>query len=147
MTLRLLVFLSSLFFLSACATFEPSTIGSDEYAPTDRVVQLSSPRYQARARSRIRSRNKVSRLIALLQNQDPAVRSRAASELGELRSRQAVPFLIAKLADPNKFVRRTSVKALGEIRTPQAVSGVRQALHDSDQWVRHSAQNVLKKIR
>ena len=54
-------------------------------------------------------------LTERLQDEDPAVRARAAVEAGEQRDRQAVPYLIDRLTDRERAVRMFAIGALAKI--------------------------------
>jgi HEAT repeat protein len=64
-------------------------------------------------------------LIAMLGNEEPSVRARAAAELAEHgpRAKAAVPALIQALDDPDPEARSAASAALDALGAPQAISG------------------------
>jgi HEAT repeat protein len=73
----------------------------------------------------------VSAVELRLQDEEPAIRKRAAYTLGRLGAKDAVDSLAAALYDPSKDVRLQSVEALGQIGTDQAGEALRAALSGS----------------
>ncbi len=92
----------------------------------------------------------VSFLIGLLKNDDPSIRSSAASGLGEMgkSAKSAIPQLISLLKDPDPFVRSSVAFALGKMGEPakSALRPLIRLLKDADTGVRDSAAFALVKI-
>ncbi len=95
---------------------------------------------------RLRASAPVEKLIARLQSSAPAIRVRAAGELGRLGERSAVPALIGALASPHKDLRREAAGALGALRDPRAVPALIRALDDPAWNVRFYAASALGEI-
>jgi HEAT repeat protein len=70
----------------------------------------------------------VSAVELRLQDEDPALRKRAAYTLGRLGAKDAVDSLAGALYDPSKDVRLQSIEALGQIGTDPAGEALRAAL-------------------
>ncbi|MGD0293126.1 MAG: HEAT repeat domain-containing protein [Terracidiphilus sp.] len=64
---------------------------------------------------------RVSKELDKLKAAEPAVRQKAAEELGHSKSSRAVEPLIAALGDPDYDVQGSAATALGEIKDPRAV--------------------------
>jgi hypothetical protein len=92
----------------------------------------------------------VSFLIGLLKNDDPSIRSSAASGLGAMgkSAKSAIPQLISLLNDPDRFARCNSAQTLGWIGEPAKVAlrPLIRLLKDDDRLVRDCAAFALVKI-
>jgi HEAT repeat protein len=101
----------------------------------------------------------VDELVALLRNENPKVRFRAATRLGEIRDPRAIAPLIEALSDTSRFkfdmrtppaLRENDVQgyvslALSEFG-PDAIEPLAHAAKDSDPWRRKGALNALGRI-
>jgi HEAT repeat protein len=74
--------------------------------------------------------------IEELKSSDPAVRAKAARELGKSGDTSTTPALVAALKDSNEKVRREVVIALAQMHQPQALDGLITAAQDSDDATR-----------
>jgi HEAT repeat protein len=71
-------------------------------------------------------------LVRQLKSNDPAVRIKAATTLGNSGERGAVSFLVRALVDENRHVRRAASAGLGQVWTNEAVTPLCTALNDAD---------------
>jgi HEAT repeat protein len=78
----------------------------------------------------------VEPLVTALNDENEAVRERAAIVLGELGDARAVEPLIAALNDKNEFVRWRAITALGQLEDAHAVEPLIAALGDKNIYVR-----------
>jgi len=96
------------------------------------------------------TKHKVAMLRTQLKHSDCAVRTRAASGLGDFGPQAvgAISELVKVVkADQCKWARRSSVKALAKISSePRVIEALSHATRDKDRWVAHSATEALKKI-
>ena len=88
----------------------------------------------------------VAPLVAALKDQDPGVRERAASALGEIKDPHAIEPLISALDDPDSHVEKGASDALVKIGRP-AVEPLITALKDGDAGVRSRAASALGEIK
>ena len=91
----------------------------------------------------------LSRLVELLRDRDPAVRSWGATGIGSLGSRgdSAADRVAELLADSAPWVRVAAADALCRLgRFKAAVPVLTQSLDDENEWVRLQAINVLDRI-
>jgi hypothetical protein len=100
-----------------------------ESAPVDALSGIGMPAVPA--------------LLDALKNQDPSVRSGAASALGNIGDPQVIPALLDALKDQDGSVRSEAVNALGFIRDPQVIPALLEALKDQDGSVRSGAASAL----
>ena len=91
---------------------------------------------------------RVTRAVAaLLQDEEPSLRRRAAYTLGLLGSASSVRPLAASLADGDKNVRLTAVSALAEIGTDEAGEALRKALASGDKEIAGAVVDALGEMR
>jgi len=83
---------------------------------------------------------------ALLADENPVVRWRAAEALGDIEDRRAIKPLIRALYDEDSAVQWRAIEALVEIGEP-AMKSLTQALNDPDENVRWSAARALEGIK
>ena len=91
----------------------------------------------------------ASKLLALLADNDPAVRYWACIGLGSIQTKtsSAAEKMTASLADNSPFVRVAAADALCRNgRYKKAVPALANALEDKNEWVRLAAINVLDRI-
>jgi hypothetical protein len=92
----------------------------------------------------------VSFLIRLLKNDNPSIRSSAASGLGTLgkSATSAIPQLIMGLRDSDRFARGSAAQALGQMGAPakSALRPLIRLLKDADPGVRDRAAYALERI-
>lgn len=86
---------------------------------------------------------KFKEVITRLRSSDPAERSKAAREAGDLGY---VEPLIEALQDPDKKVRFWAAYSLGAIKDPRAVDPLINSLKDVDEGVRYRAVEALGEI-
>jgi hypothetical protein len=125
------------------------------------VLLLSSGRVQAavqgtrqlvvrRAKPAPTLQTRISALLGQLQDQNAALRTNAATDLGMIgpaASSAISPLIRAVKNDDSKWVRRAAVKALVKISSgPDVVKTLQFALGDSNVWVAHSAAGALRRI-
>ena len=93
----------------------------------------------------------ITKLLALLQDEDPEVRWRAARALGELgnSSETIVSTLLAQLQNKNSEVRWKATRALGELgnSSETVLKSLLARLEDNDSELRCSAARVLGNLR
>jgi len=108
-------------------------------------------RDQKRARQAAAYRTKkVQALVHQLQHGNDALRTSAATDLGNLNQMhsQVIPHLASALTnDKSKWVRRAAAKSLGHLGSQQGVAPLKKALSDRDKWVAHSAANALNRLK
>jgi HEAT repeat protein len=93
-------------------------------------------------------RDDVDTLVAGLQDDDAAIRARAARLLGYYAGTRSVSALIDALKDPNRSVRGAALRSLAWIGDPRAVQAIAAlALSDPSPDLRSSAAHQLRKIR
>jgi len=92
------------------------------------------------------SEQAVQAILGALHDEDQAVRSSAATALGEMKARQAVPLLTATLKDEDEWVRRDAANALGKIGSREAVNALKDLLSDKSIPVRFAAVESLKEL-
>ncbi|MHC4579379.1 MAG: HEAT repeat domain-containing protein [Planctomycetota bacterium] len=86
------------------------------------------------------------KLVARLQDKNPAARKKAVRELGKLREARAVEPLVAALRDADRGVRRYAADALGDLKDRRAVEALVATLNDPAGRVRARAAEALGKI-
>lgn len=93
------------------------------------------------------SNRRVKLLIHQLNHKDPAARTNAATDLGQLgpKAESAIgPLVHALHYDKSKWVRRAAAKSLPKIsRNPTVYTALQRATKDSNKWVAHSASRAL----
>jgi hypothetical protein len=132
--------------MSACA-FEPPKVSDRN---TSLLYVPRSARKSAPSRRTLTYDQKIAALIVQLRSDDPAERTRAATELGTKGpgARKAIGQLSQVLwFDQNKWARRASAKALGRIGGKRAENALLRGIHDNDKWVRHSTAKALQLLR
>ncbi len=85
----------------------------------------------------------VQPLITALKNENPLIRARASSALGDIGDRGAVPSLCAALEDGDKKVQFSAMDALGTIKDERAITPLLKKLKDPDSGVRNRAAEIL----
>jgi cyclophilin family peptidyl-prolyl cis-trans isomerase/HEAT repeat protein len=85
-------------------------------------------------------------MLAFLQNEDPAIRRRAALAAGRIGDALAIPHLVQRLQDPEAEVRRAAAFALGLMGTTEAGPALLKALNDGDAVTRGRASEALSRI-
>jgi FOG: HEAT repeat len=91
----------------------------------------------------------VPRLIALLQDPNPALRQTAALSLGKIASAEAASSLILSLRDADPLVRQYSAWALGNLgehASPEAASALIALLEDPNPAVANAAAQAIGSI-
>jgi hypothetical protein len=85
-------------------------------------------------------------LLALLDDEDPAVRIAAISGLGRLRERRAVELLVGFLGGSDEALRVASARALGRIGDPRATGPLVALLSVREVAVRGAAAQALGRL-
>lgn len=85
-------------------------------------------------------------LLTALRGEDPILRIKAASALGEPWNSRVTRALIRALSDPDWRVRSRAAAVLGDHRDPGALPALRAALRDEAWWVRQHAAESLSEI-
>jgi HEAT repeat protein len=87
-------------------------------------------------------------LVQSLKHEDPRVRARAASLLGEMGGATAVPALLESLKDPDPKVQNAATRSLGQIKASPAVSALAALLRDEhcERELRSAAARALAQI-
>ena len=91
-------------------------------------------------------RPSVKYLTALLKDNDPAVRHRAAEGLGEIGDSDAFKALAISTKDENLYVRLESVKALGKIGYVGGIIPVIMGTRDKNESVRIYSEDAFNRI-
>ena len=99
----------------------------------DKDMNVSYPSYEALCET---GKPAVDPLIKALKNDNPSVRSSAASALGTIGDPKATDPLIKALKDKDTGVRVATARALGELKSQKAVEPLIEALKDQDPEVR-----------
>ncbi|MBN2284368.1 MAG: HEAT repeat domain-containing protein [Deltaproteobacteria bacterium] len=86
------------------------------------------------------------RLVDLLNDRDPSVRSAAALSLGSIGDGDALPALMEALADRDCTVRQAAVEALGLLADPRAVPALIGAMKDRSCDVREKSAPAFARI-
>jgi HEAT repeat protein len=108
--------------------------GTDSYFVADILEQLGA------------TETATKRLIELLEDTDPNVRSEASKILGKLGTTEAIGRLIELLKDSNQEVRSTAASTLGRLGAVEAVEKLIDLLEDSSENVRRSAASTLGQL-
>jgi HEAT repeat protein len=90
-------------------------------------------------------KNKFSKLIKAMGDEDGLVRQRARLQLEHL-GQESIPVLVEALESPNVHVRWEAVQALGEIRDPKTAAALVNMLMDEDTGVRWCAMEGLSRM-
>lgn len=86
------------------------------------------------------------RLLLLVNDEDPHVRSAALSSLGSLNAGGAFRVLVMALSDADPDVRITAAEALGRLKDTAALEYLEKSLEDSDVWVQCAAMKAIDLI-
>jgi HEAT repeat protein len=88
-------------------------------------------------------RELVHKLVELLGDAEPLVRSRAAAILAEMKDRSSLPALLGVLTDADASVRSAAVRAIGAMGDRSAVPSVIERLGDDHDNVQSAAVRAL----
>lgn len=103
--------------------------------------------------ARISSRrpDRVTSLLAQLEDPNAAKRTSAATDLARLQPAEtdrAVPLLVSRLQnDESKWVRRACARTLGVLGGESAEQALQKARRDRDPYVAHTAKNSLRALQ
>lgn len=86
------------------------------------------------------------KLLLLMKDDDPAVRTAAVSSLAALKPQSAVDHLVLALVDEEPDVRIAAIEALGRIGGGDVLDPLLLTLKDEDPWVRSAALRSLAGI-
>jgi len=85
--------------------------------------------------------------LAMLEEEDPSQRWKAAESLGRIGDDQATEPLIILLTDEDWRVRQKAAWALGEIGDPRALVPLRRAMMHETEGVKEIISESLEKIK
>lgn len=90
---------------------------------------------------------RIEHFIAMLDDEDPSRRWRAAETLGRIRDDRAVEPLILALDDEDWRVRQKAAWALGKVGDPRALVPLRRALMNEREGVKEIIEEALDEIK
>jgi HEAT repeat protein len=88
----------------------------------------------------------LSRLLRVVEDEDPKVRLAVATACGEIPDQSSVPALVEMLDDEEVEVRLAAIKALGELGGDEAREGLVYAFDDKRAEVRDAASLALAEL-
>lgn len=111
-----------------------------------RLSDSELPHHRRYASLLLASLGESERLLLLVNDEDPQVRTAAVSSIGILPSDKAGSILIMSLLDVDPDVRIAAAYALGEMKTVTALTALESALEDEDIWVQCAAMKAINRI-
>ena len=90
---------------------------------------------------------RLGHFIAMLDEEDPSRRWKAAESLGRIRDNRAVDPLILALTDEDWRVRQKAAWALGKIGDPRALVPLRRAMMHDTEGVKEIINESLDEIK
>jgi HEAT repeat protein len=90
---------------------------------------------------------KLHHFLAMLEEEDPSQRWKAAESLGRIRDDYATESLIILLTDEDWRVRQKAAWALGEIGDPRALVPLRRAMMHETEGIKEIISESLEKIK
>lgn len=97
--------------------------------------------------SQIKIKQAEDTLIAMLNDKDTRIRSKAARSLGELRLKRAVPALVASLKDDDNEVVKASIGALWSIGDLSAIPYLEELLKSEQEDIRGLSKEAIDALK
>jgi HEAT repeat protein len=86
------------------------------------------------------------RLMLLIKDEDPQVRTAAVTAIGATRAETSAAMLVLALADEDPDVRIAVADALGNLKDRTALESLENALDDQDVWVQSAVIKAISRI-
>lgn len=111
-----------------------------------RLSESALPHHRRYAALLLSSLGESERLLLLVNDEDPLVRSAAVSSMGSMCCQASFQVLVMALTDENPDVRIAAADVLGTMNDVAVIEPLEKALDDGDVWVQCAAMKAIDRI-